>query len=72
MNTSRVNNRDAASTLFKDWPFKGTSEKTCHHKKPVTTFPPVSETGRDQMKEVRVRLPGDSITFEQSSVEEVR
>lgn len=55
-----------------DWPFKGTSEKTSHHKKPVITFPPVYETGRDQMKEVRVRLPGNSFTFGQPSVEEVR
>lgn len=68
---SRVNSTDAASTPFKAWPFRGTTQ-TSHHKKPVVTFPPVYETGRDQTKEVRVRIPANSFPFEQPAGEEVR
>lgn len=68
MSTGRVNSTEAASTLFKAWPFRGTSE-TSHHKKPVITFPPVYETGQDQTKEVRI--PDNSLLFEQPAGEEV-
>ena len=70
MSTGRVNSTDAASTLFKAWPFRGTLE-TSHHKKPIITFPPVYETGGDQTKEVGVRIPDNSLPFKQLAGEEV-